>query len=284
MRSDSERARTGGASWPPAFQGGFGPPVAFLAALTVLIVVSNVAVSRLLGPETGEPSRRMFVIAFDVLTIALVVLALRREEVRVRDLGLDAESLPPAVVAFAGLVVALNGLVLAAELSGSDGVTFGFLYDDSGTEIAVRVVSLYVFAALAEELAIRGYLQNKLISMLGGGRVRTVAGIGAASVTFALIHVPRFVVAGRSVEQQLPALALLLFTGVGFGLIYEVTRNLYLITLVHGLGNYWLLVVEPSNWPNWPLIVGLYALVVVAYRRWLVRGSRAGGSAAATDR
>lgn len=284
MRNDSEPGPIEESTWPPAFRGGLAPPVAFLAALVVLVVASNIVVSRLSGPGTSEVSRQLLVIFFDVLTIALVVLVLRHERVQMREIGLDTALLTPAVVAFGGLVVALNGLVLAAGLFGTDGVTVDFLYDHSGTEIAVRVVSLYVFAALAEELAIRGYLQNKLVSLLDGGSLRTVIGIAAASIIFALIHVPRYVVAGHSIEQQLPALALLLFTGIGFGLIYEATRNLCFVTLVHGLGNYWLLVVEPASWPNWPLVVGLYVLVVLSYRRWLMRPSHAGNSDVTVDR
>jgi membrane protease YdiL (CAAX protease family) len=63
---------------------------------------------------------------------------------------------------------------------------------------------------------------------------------------------------------------LLALSGILLGTVYALTRNLFLVTFLHWFGNLWPLAVDPGTgvWPNWGGVVGLYLLLVVAYRRW----------------
>lgn len=67
-----------------------------------------------------------------------------------------------------------------------------------------------------------------------------------------------------------PIVKLLTLSGITFGSVYALTRNLLLVALLHGIGNFWPLIVDPGvgAWPNWGVVIILYGLVVVLYRQW----------------
>jgi membrane protease YdiL (CAAX protease family) len=269
--------RAGGVrEWPPSFDGRPSTPVAVVLALLVLLFATNAVVDWLVPADAAPTTTRLVAIPFDVLEIGLAWGALRHEGASLGDVGLDRSLLGPALGAFAALVVATNAAAVALAVLGDGRVTPGFVATDPPVVALVNVTSLYLFAAFAEELAVRGYLQNRLVAAFGGRTHArgTVLGIVVASATFAAIHLPALVLDGTPLASELPFLALLFGTGLAFGTIYELTRNLYLVTLVHGFGNYALLVVDPGTWPNWPVVAVLYALLVVGYRRWAARTRR----------
>lgn len=147
------------------------------------------------------------------------------------------------------------------------------------TLIVVGAVSEYVFVGPVEELAFRGYLQNKLVALLDTeySRLDTALGIVGAAVTFSILHVPtEILLDGLSLSQIAGSLVLFVATGVTFRTIYAVTRNLYLVMFLHGIGNFWPLPVDPGlqAWPNWGIVLVLYALLALLYRRWAVGTSR----------
>jgi membrane protease YdiL (CAAX protease family) len=147
----------------------------------------------------------------------------------------------------------------------------------SVTTVAAIGVSNYLFTGPVEELAFRGYFQNKLTALFGGfDRLRLAAGILAAAVVFSLIHLPALVVVrGLAVPTAAGSLVLLAISGASLGAVYVLTRNLYVVVLLHGFGNLWPLIVDtgPGTWPNWGVLLLVYALVVVVYRQWAVRAS-----------
>ena len=57
--------------------------------------------------------------------------------------------------------------------------------------------------------------------------------------------------------------------GIGVLSAFLLTFVLILVALVHGIGNWWLLVVDPGPgvWPNYIALLGLYAVMIVLYRR-----------------
>jgi membrane protease YdiL (CAAX protease family) len=268
MAVDSDRST--GENWRAGFSGGLGPLLAVLLAISLLVLGANVAESWLLGGEASTLVGHLTEIPPFALVGGIAWLALRREGTGLRDIGASRELLAPALAAFAALVVAVNLAALALALRGGGTPAFGFIYDGSPALVAAAVVNTYLFNGLAEELLTRGYLQNKLVVLLDGvdERVARATGVLGASALFAVLHVPTLLQQGVAPSAIPLGLLPLLLTGVAFGVIYEVTRNLYLVALLHGIGNYWLLFVDPGPWPNWPVIMVLYAGLVVGYRAW----------------
>jgi membrane protease YdiL (CAAX protease family) len=108
--------------------------------------------------------------------------------------------------------------------------------------------------------------------------VRTTVGIVAAALSFALLHVPVYLlVRGEGLGALVGTLALLTATGLLYGAMYAATRNLYLVMFLHAIGNLWPLVVDPGApvWPNYGVILVVYVLLAVVYRRYTTDGGAA---------
>lgn len=138
--------------------------------------------------------------------------------------------------------------------------------------IVVGAITSYLFTGPVEELAFRGYLQNKVISLTGDRStwVRTILGIVTTALIFAALHLPDLVLDdGVTIAQAAGGLLLLVLSAVLFGTIYELTQNLILVALLHGIGNFWPLIVDPGPgvWPNYAVILLIYTTLVVVYRR-----------------
>ena len=117
------------------------------------------------------------------------------------------------------------------------------------------MVMQLTIVALVEEIGFRGYLQNKLLAhsrhRLGARLAVTIAVILSAAL-FAVWHVPGWDLT-QPWSAHLPLLLLLLGTGIVFGLIYHLSGNLYLVTLLHALGNSWPFAFDMVGWPVWAL-------------------------------
>ena len=108
-----------------------------------------------------------------IVQISLALLVLWYEGGTLRSIGLSRREFGPALVVVTGFLILLNlivvGLVLLREARLSIGLFA--LYrspplNSTRTLIAVGAVSEYVFVGPVEELAFRGYLQNKLVALL----------------------------------------------------------------------------------------------------------------------
>jgi len=266
-------------------------PLAFVVAFSLWVLISNLSFSWLYGSDPSTVTEALWNLPSRVVQFGLVLVVLRFEDVRLRDLGLGRQQFIPALVTAAGFLVAVNvavaGLIL---LDGSQLSVDPFaLYlsaplDYSVTALVATSVAQYVFVGPVEEIAFRGYLQNKLTDLLGrrSARVRTGVAIGATAVVFAVLHVPTLVlVDGTPLGQAVGTLVLLTLSGITFGTLYALTHNLFLVAFLHGIGNFWPLVVNPGlgAWPNWGVIVVLYGLVVVSYRQWATSAFRLPDSA-----
>lgn len=284
MSSTSEPS--GPTLWPPAFDSTVWPVVAFGVAYAVWAMVSNALFTWLVGPDSATVLESLWNIPSGIVQVSIAVVVLRYEGVRFRDIGLARKLVVPALVAAVGFAVLVNAFVVGAV--GLRGGSFSvglFAYLQSPPQnyslaaVSAGVVAQYVFVGPVEELAFRGYLQNKLIALFGeiDVRVRTALGILATGVVFALIHIPTLVlIRGLGVGAAAGSLALLAASGMTIGAVYALTRNLYLAMFLHGVGNFWPLVIDypVGVWPNYLVIFVLYVLVVVAYRQWAARTSR----------
>lgn len=279
------------ASTDPAVRarGGFDrrllPLAGFLLTAALLPVVTlGVLVPVLTGPlgfDVGSPWVRMGVTVVGAsLLLVLALVVLRWEGLALAAVGLSASHVRRAVVWFAGVVLATNVLLLALSVTVADSWEFAL----AGVPPAVWVglaLTQWVFVGLAEELAGRAYLQNKLVALFGGERdlPRRSAAILVMAVLFALWHVPqRLLVAGRTPAELPAALLPLVGFAVVLGVIYELTRNVALVALVHGALNLppvFLSVYGSADWQSVLLLVTLVtpALVgVYVYRRWTAVG------------
>jgi membrane protease YdiL (CAAX protease family) len=114
-----------------------------------------------------------------------------------------------------------------------------------------------------------------MIALLGDDtRFYVALGIMATSLLFGALHTPGALVSGTRLGGALTAATLPAITAVFFGIIYELTHNIYLVAMFHGLGNTWPLVI---NWPSWSgtALVGfwvgvacIYVGAIVGYRYW----------------
>lgn len=243
-------------------------------------MVSNLSFAWLFGSEPSAVTEALWNLPSRVVQFALVLLVLHFEGVRLRDLGLGRRQFISALAAVAGFLLAVNAVVAGLMLFDSGQVSlepFGLYLsapmDYSVTALVATGVAQYVFVGPVEEVAFRGYLQNKLTVLVGrrSARFRTGVAVVATAVTFAVLHIPTLVlVEGAPTGQTVGTLFALTLSGVTFGTIYALTHNLFLVAFLHGVGNFWPLVVDPGigAWPNWGVIAVLYGLVVVSSRQW----------------
>lgn len=216
------------------------------------------------------------------LLIAGITLALlRRDGVRVSDIGLSGEYLVPAVLAFGVIYAGLNvvGVGLAAVFDlrwGLDLLTTTVPAPfDSLPASWIMFILLQFSIGLVEEFSLRGYFQNKVIALLGGdSHLRIAVGVLTASVVFGVLHAPGALLSGAGITGVVGVVVSRTLTGVFFGTFYELTRNVYFVALLHGFGNTWPLLIDWSHWSGAPLmafftgVALLYFGVTLGYRYW----------------
>lgn len=254
---------------------GFSLAVALLAVLAIVIgsATSGVSVPPWVAP-LGELGK------FGLIAgITLVIL--RVENVRPAELGLSRSLLGPALLAVAGLWVAMNLLgVAVATMTGNQWglamlVNQPVRWPDVPAPLAVSLLFDFFVVAIVEEFVFRGYLQSKVIALLGDdSRTRIGLGILTASVVFGSLHAPRAIVSGASTAGVIGTVVFLSLSGIGFGVVYEATHNVYFVALLHAIGNTWVLVVDVWQWSGaafWSALIGmavLYVVATLAYRYW----------------
>jgi len=262
-----------------SFDGGVRTLVGFGAAWVALFAVFTP-----LETITAEVSTELWYLQEVVFFLAIVgvaVLLARRDSVGPGELGLSRRHLRPGVLVFAGVYLGVN--LLGVGLASAFNLQFG---PDLITETVperygplpapwVLFVLLNVLVGIAEEFAVRGYFQNKLIAELGGGsRLRVALGILTASVAFGVLHAPGALLTGGSATAVGGVVVSRSVTGVFFGSIYELTRNVYFVALLHALGNTWPLLVDWGDWSGTALYaffaggVVLYLVGTLGYRYW----------------
>jgi membrane protease YdiL (CAAX protease family) len=259
------------------FRGGvptaLGFVVAFATALVALMPVKDAVA------DASPWAKVTFEFGTFVVLGGIGLLALRRDGVRLADLGLSSRHLLPGVAAFGSVWVALN--VLGAGIAVATGNAWGLGLVWETTPIlfpdipAARVTTLVYFlvVGVVEEFVFRGYFQSKVIALVGDDtRPRIALGIAIAALVFGLAHVPGALVAGAGVRGALSLTAITAASGIAFGVLYETTRNLYFLALLHALGDTWPMVVDWTSWSGTALggslvgVVVVYLAVALAYR------------------
>ncbi|WP_436930623.1 CPBP family intramembrane glutamic endopeptidase [Halosimplex halobium] len=244
-----------------------------VVAIMVGNAVSDVSFPAWIGPAGGT-------VKFRVLA-GIALLLLRVEGVRPGEIGLSRRLLGPALLAGFGLWAALN--VVAAGLAVALGNQWGFglilempaRWPDVPFTLFTSLAFDFLVVALVEEFVFRGYLQTKVIALLGDdSRARIGLGILAASVVFGALHTPAMIVQGASPSGIVGTAAFLGLSGLGVGILYELTHNVYFVALLHAVGNTWPLVADVWTWSGTAVVAALVAVLVVyfgvtfAYRSW----------------
>jgi membrane protease YdiL (CAAX protease family) len=256
------------------------PLVVFLVGTALAVAVVLPLGDRVLPPT---PLASTVFTAAAITAVALVAWgALRWESVSAAAVGLDRERLVPGLVAVVAIWLGVNviGYGLLVLLGGQPTLglpanqRMGLPVGAPASEVVGTAVALWVFVGIGEEFAFRGYLQNKVLAHLGSGNPgRRVVGIAGTAVLFGLWHIPQYVAIRGAAGPALLAL-LLAATVYAFvlGVVYELTRNVVLVGLLHGTFDLNPVVVyggsgEPAV--DLALLVVPLALVVLwAYRRW----------------
>ncbi len=253
------------------FERGLLPPIVFLAATSLWVVFVPLAIY----PLIDDPFVRLAVMAgaFAVAG-AIAWLVLRWEGLSTADVGLDRKHLLPGV----GLVVLFWVAIyvvgaLSVFLTTGD-VRFGLpeQWESLALFLAVGIAQL-AFVGIVEEFAFRAYLQNKLIALLNGGhdRVRKAVAILLGVFLFTVWHVPQRVIIAEltSPVAIVQSLVMVVILGLALGLLYEYTRNVVFVGVLHGTFNWQPQVVVDAPM-DIPFFVGLAVLLVAVwyYRRW----------------
>lgn len=255
------------------------PMIAFLSAVVLYAIVANKVELELFGPDISLVLHILGTISGISLLGIGVWFLLRREGLRLRDIGLAPSLALPGIVAVGGLWLGLNAIGIGIATVTGIQSSIGYHSEISFLLVVGVAIEQYLFVGILEELAFRGYLQNKLIAFLGSGRkhAHRAVGIVLTAVIFAAMHLP-----SRLFGNDLPldvlavSLTFVVVAGVVLGTVYELTRNVFFVGILHGTVNLWPLFVAPQTWPNRLFLVWLGGGVVLlgmtvwCYRRWMM--------------
>jgi membrane protease YdiL (CAAX protease family) len=171
------------------------------------------------------------------------VVFLRRENIRLRDIGLGKSAWTTSLLMFGIWWVLITGLDFVSswvtEMSGSTMPREQIAWSPV---MALDWFRAWVVVGLVEELTYRGYLHNKFAVLFK----KKWIGIALAALAFGLWHIPASIILrGSTLLGALPG-------ALGFGLIslvlfngpYELTGLMPLLVLFHG-------------WSDFPLLVTL---------------------------
>lgn len=219
--------------WPPKFRDSLRLPIAFVVAFALWVALSNLSFNWLVGSDPSRVVDALWNIPSGLVQLGLVLLlVLRFEGVRLRNLGLGRRQVVPALVAVSGFLVVVNVIVAGLILLDGGQLSLGSFalyrsppFDYSVSALAATGVVQYVFVGPIEELAFRGYLQNKVRNLLGRGSapLQTVVAIVTTAIVFSVLHVPTIVlVEGTPIDQAVGSLILLTLSGITYG--YGVGR------------------------------------------------------------
>jgi membrane protease YdiL (CAAX protease family) len=184
-------------------------------------------------------NERIITIAFPAILFILAITAIKWENLQPKPAGY---LIGKALSGIAGLILIwlftdmLSALIVFFVKGWYS--AFSFYYPlPSGEWSIFSFVASWLFVGPAEELMFRGYMQNKIRSILSTtkkGIFPTMCAIGITSVIFTLFHIPVMIYRGNPAHT----LFYVLLLGLLLGYMYNRSNNLVLISLMHGSINY----------------------------------------------
>ena len=260
-----------------SFDGGLRTLAGFLLMTVAALVLSRYQWP--LVPTVPIINVDVLALLIDLSLLGIVWWALKREGVRFETLGISTRLVVPGLVAVVGFYVALNLVAATLALTTVGTGALGYQWTVPPLQAGIMFVYLLIVAGVVEEVVFRGYLQSKLVAILGDdSRVRIGLAVLGASALFMLSHAPRVLFSGVPGSQSLVGYGmLLLLSGLIFGMLYELSENLTIPVLVHTAGNMpgtiGFLFVDVGALPGWATItylisqLALLGLTVAVYRR-----------------
>jgi len=253
------------------FERRLGPPALLLGVTGLIIIVVPLAIYPHLESQFG-----FFVVLSATFAVIAGVgwVALRFDGVTARAVGLGRKHVLTGVLAVVGLYVLLNAVGAGIVLFSGEAISIELSDEYASAGMwAVAGIAYLAFNGMAEEFAFRGYLQNKVIALFGGGddRIRKAGAIFVGVMLFALIHIPQRVLIGGvtspvAIAQSLLGIVLL---GLVLGVLYEYTRNVVFVGVLHGTFNWQPIVVAGVPVSELAAVVGIPTLIFTVwyYRR-----------------
>ena len=236
----------------------------FIIAFSVLaIIVLNRIILRVVGLINGTPGLQIVSGVMDLIAVTGWIYTLTTKidgkNFSWAEIGL---SWKPTIIIFFG-----GGIILGCVLeflSLGLGIAQGIVETPAIPNIALIAVLTGTTAAMLnsfwEEIAIRGYLQTRFVESYGAQ-----IGIPVVAVSFVLLHL---LVNPLSPLEVLTGSILFLLVG----LLYNLTRSLYLVGTLHGTLNYIPILLGTWSQPSdraivYGLALGLVLLFIQLLRR-----------------
>lgn len=258
------------------------PLAASVAVVTLFAALSVVTHIWLFGRDQTvypEPASTLVSVPFMLCIVAGIWWLLRREGSSAGAIGLGRSSLLPGVAAFLVLWCGVSAAGVSYLLATGRGDAVGFAFEYSGPATAVWfLLTLTVANGIPEEIAFRGYVQNKVAALTrahGRGPADAI-GIVVAAVLFGVPHLPLAVLLLDLGPEAVPAVLLSnLLPGLTYGVVYYLTGNLWYASFVHGFGNAPVVPFDLAAVPYFVPFAAAAGLVVgVCYRYWGLRTDR----------
>lgn len=200
----------------------------FLVAIVGLVLVGEVV-----AIPQGSPERAaILLVGQGIGLVGVGVVYLSSRDLPPSYLRLEWPSgrdVAWALAATLGLLATLAVVLVVVELLGlsaSEHSTVQSAQDNPQILLPLIPLSILVTGP-AEELLFRGIIQTAFVE-----RVGIQGGVVAASVIFALIHLPNY-----GGLDGLPMIGVLFLVSLAFGFVYERTDNLFVPAMVHAAFN-----------------------------------------------
>lgn len=277
--SKSDSGKTGPSI---TFEKGLIPSIVFLVVTSLWVVFVPLAIYPLF--DNVLVLLAVMAMAFAVIG-AIAWLTLRWEGLAASTVGLSRTHVILGVLLVALIWLAVNvvGAVSAFVSTGDvrfslPGAEAGFVDPGQPSPLAFFIemaIAQLFFVGIAEELAFRAYLQNKLIALFNGGQHRTRKAIAIllGVFLFMLWHIPQrvFIQELTSPVAIAQSLVIVMILGIVLGLLYEYTRNVVFVGALHGTFNLQPVFVIGVD-SVVPFLTGFVVLLVVVwyYRRWML--------------
>lgn len=132
------------------------------------------------------------------------------------------------VLTMMAAIVPLVSSLLGFTIPESSTDRFEFLIGNALLFIAYLIVVIWLGAAVGEELLMRGFLLNNLLSLFGQGRSRSVLAVLLHSAIFGMLHI----------SQGVPGIIATGIVGAIFATIYLFNnQKLFPLIIAHGIVN-----------------------------------------------
>jgi membrane protease YdiL (CAAX protease family) len=237
----------------------------------VLLAVASLRPQFLWEPDGWARNFGVHIISIHWPIFALVVLGWLRfvGRIRLRDMGLRARNLMPAIVGTLAAWILAQGVMVAWKVAGGEALARSSLWNDA-LSAQIEVFSFIANAAatgLNEETFFRGFLFAQVfaafLARTSAARA-LIAAILLSSLAFAVVHL----------QTEPLALAFLFLGGVVSAVLYARTGNLFLSMGLHGLFNAPLAIFATDEIVAKLAVLASVAVIALLWTRFTPRTNR----------